>query len=222
MASSTSLTSLLTPIQSRRSAAALLSVALGVQSGTWSEAGGAEEGALLTAVRAGCQIPWFAVGSYYFLIGNNDEARRYFNKATQLDVNLGPAWIGFGHAFAAEVWSWSRRCPAKPAFAPTRLCLLPRGRGLMACTPTHPRGQGEHDQAMAAYCTAARLLPGSHLPLMYIGMEYTHTNNLSMALRYFERARLLCSTFPLWRRAKHRCALPTAPSPTPTVRPFSR
>eukprot|EP00730_Choanoeca_flexa_P008179 TRINITY_DN12454_c0_g2_i3.p1 TRINITY_DN12454_c0_g2~~TRINITY_DN12454_c0_g2_i3.p1 ORF type:complete len:591 (+),score=125.98 TRINITY_DN12454_c0_g2_i3:29-1801(+) len=103
-------------------------------------------------------ISWFAVGSYYFSIGKNDDARRYYSKATQLDRNLGPAWIGFGHAFAAE---------------------------------------GEHDQAMAAYSTAARLLPGSHLPMLYIGMEYAHTNNLNMALKYFDESRSLCQEDPL-------------------------
>ncbi|EDQ89210.1 uncharacterized protein MONBRDRAFT_32412 [Monosiga brevicollis MX1] len=48
--------------------------------------------------------------------------------------------------------------------------------------------EGEHDQAMAAYSTAARIMPGSHLPLMYIGMEYSATDHHELAKSYFERA----------------------------------
>ena len=52
--------------------------------------------------------------------------------------------------------------------------------------------KGEHDQAMSAYSTAARLLPGSHLPLLYIGMAQAQMNNLPLAARYLERATGLC------------------------------
>ena len=45
----------------------------------------------------------------------------YFSKATTLDKSYGPAWLAFGHSFAA-------------------------GK--------------EHDQAMAAYFTAAKLMKG--------------------------------------------------------------
>ena len=47
-------------------------------------------------------IAWFAVGVYYYLIGNLTEARRYFGKASTIDSHYGPAWIGFGHSFALE------------------------------------------------------------------------------------------------------------------------
>ena len=30
------------------------------------------------------------------------QARRYFGKATTLDPNFAPGWMGFGHAFAAQ------------------------------------------------------------------------------------------------------------------------
>lgn len=94
-------------------------------------------------------ISWFAVGCYYYLIGNNESARKFFGRASQLDIHFGAAWIGFGHSFAAE---------------------------------------GEHDQAMAAYCTSARLMSGCHLPLLFIGMEYVVTNNPGMAQQYFTQA----------------------------------
>ncbi|XP_033637648.1 cell division cycle protein 16 homolog [Asterias rubens] len=47
-------------------------------------------------------ISWFAVGCYYYLVGKNDSARRFFSKATTLDRLYGPAWLAFGHSFAAE------------------------------------------------------------------------------------------------------------------------
>ncbi|XP_038050279.1 cell division cycle protein 16 homolog [Patiria miniata] len=50
----------------------------------------------------GKPISWFAVGCYYYLVGKNDSARRFFSKATTLDRLYGPAWLAFGHSFAAE------------------------------------------------------------------------------------------------------------------------
>ncbi|XP_072035292.1 cell division cycle protein 16 homolog isoform X2 [Amphiura filiformis] len=47
-------------------------------------------------------IAWFAVGCYYYLVGKNEPARRFFSKATTLDRLYGPAWLAFGHSFAAE------------------------------------------------------------------------------------------------------------------------
>jgi len=53
------------------------------------------------------------------------------------------------------------------------------------------------DQAVAAYRTANRLFPGSHLPLVCIGMEYVRTQNLPLAQLYFERAKHICLYDPL-------------------------
>ena len=92
---------------------------------------------------------WYAVGCYYYLIEKYEQARRYFSKATTLERVFGPAWLGFGHAFAAE---------------------------------------GEHDQAMAAYFTASKLMPRSHLPLLYIGLEYGKTHNPMLAERFLKQA----------------------------------
>ena len=47
-------------------------------------------------------VAWFGVGSYYYLIGKQDLARRYLSKATQLDRVFGPAWLIYGHSFAQE------------------------------------------------------------------------------------------------------------------------
>lgn len=101
---------------------------------------------------------WLAVGTYYFAIGRVPEARRYFSKASTMDVHFGPAWIGFAHTFAAE---------------------------------------GEHDQAISAYSTAARLFMGSHLPQVFLGMQNHALNNMTLADEFLKTAYGLCSTDPL-------------------------
>ena len=102
-------------------------------------------------------VAWCAVGCYYYVIEKYEQARRYFSKATSIERVYGPAWLAFGHAFAAE---------------------------------------GEHDQAMAAYFTASKLMPRCHLPLLYIGLEYGKTNNAKLAERFFEQALILSPDDP--------------------------
>jgi len=47
-------------------------------------------------------VPWFAVGCFYHMVSDFESARRYFSKATTLNHRFAPAWVGFGHAFAAQ------------------------------------------------------------------------------------------------------------------------
>eukprot|EP00811_Abedinium_folium_P011427 NODE_2057_length_2304_cov_6.105191.p1 GENE.NODE_2057_length_2304_cov_6.105191~~NODE_2057_length_2304_cov_6.105191.p1 ORF type:complete len:252 (-),score=92.93 NODE_2057_length_2304_cov_6.105191:1162-1917(-) len=54
----------------------------------------------------------------------------------------------------------------------------------------------ESDQALAAYRTASRLFPGSHLPWLFIGTEYVRTNSLQLAQQCLECARSLMPTDP--------------------------
>jgi anaphase-promoting complex subunit 6 len=44
-------------------------------------------------------------------------------------------------------------------------------------------------QAMSAYRTASRLFPASHVPLLYMGMEYLRTNNLALAAHFLQARR---------------------------------
>lgn len=57
--------------------------------------------------------------------------------------------------------------------------------------------EGEHDQAISAYSTAARLFQGSHLPQLFLGMQNLQLNNLALAKEYLNTAYLLCKTDPL-------------------------
>ncbi|BHF64209.1 anaphase promoting complex subunit cdc16 [Sparganum proliferum] len=47
----------------------------------------------------------------------------------------------------------------------------------------------EHDQAIAAYCTAAQIVRCSHIPMMYIGVEYSASNNHILSERFLKYAR---------------------------------
>ena len=47
-------------------------------------------------------VSWFGVACYYLCICRYESARNYFGKATTVDASFAPAWLGFGHAFAAQ------------------------------------------------------------------------------------------------------------------------
>lgn len=57
--------------------------------------------------------------------------------------------------------------------------------------------QSEPDQALAAYYTASRIIPGSHLPLLYIAMEYRRLANPPLAKTFLAKSCRLCPTDPL-------------------------
>lgn len=57
--------------------------------------------------------------------------------------------------------------------------------------------EGEHDQAISAYSTAARLFQGTHLPQLFLGMQHLQLQNMSLAHEYFNAAYHLCKTDPL-------------------------
>ena len=57
--------------------------------------------------------------------------------------------------------------------------------------------EGEHDQAISAYSTAARLFQGTHLPQVFLGMQNLQLNNMTLAHEYLTAAMQLCDTDPL-------------------------
>ncbi|GAM83909.1 hypothetical protein ANO11243_018990 [Dothideomycetidae sp. 11243] len=57
--------------------------------------------------------------------------------------------------------------------------------------------EGEHDQAISAYSTAARLFQGTHLPQMFLGMQHLSLGNTNIAREFFNRAYSMCATDPL-------------------------
>ncbi|KAL2354696.1 anaphase-promoting complex, cyclosome, subunit 3-domain-containing protein [Cryomyces antarcticus] len=57
--------------------------------------------------------------------------------------------------------------------------------------------EGEHDQAISAYSTAARLFQGTHLPQLFLGMQNLQLHNLGLAHEYISTAYDLCRSDPL-------------------------
>ncbi|RMJ19857.1 hypothetical protein CDV36_000493 [Fusarium kuroshium] len=57
--------------------------------------------------------------------------------------------------------------------------------------------EGEHDQAISAYSTAARLFMGTHLPQVFLGMQNHALNNMTLAEEFLKTAYSLCKTDPL-------------------------
>ena len=57
--------------------------------------------------------------------------------------------------------------------------------------------EGEHDQAISAYSTAARLFTGTHLPQVFLGMQNHAMNNMTVAEEFLRTAHALCRDDPL-------------------------
>lgn len=57
--------------------------------------------------------------------------------------------------------------------------------------------EGEHDQAISAYSSAARLFQGTHLPQLFLGMQNLQLNNMTLAHEYLLAAHEICQTDPL-------------------------
>ncbi|WVQ81923.1 hypothetical protein IAT38_004050 [Cryptococcus sp. DSM 104549] len=57
--------------------------------------------------------------------------------------------------------------------------------------------EGEHDHAITAYSTSARLFQGSHLPLLFIGMEHLQLSASHLAEEYFRAAEAINASDPL-------------------------
>ncbi|SCU94507.1 LAFA_0F22232g1_1 [Lachancea sp. 'fantastica'] len=57
--------------------------------------------------------------------------------------------------------------------------------------------EGEHEQAISAYSTASRFFPGTHLPNLFLGMQYLLMGTLPLAEEYFILAYDVCPYDPL-------------------------
>lgn len=57
--------------------------------------------------------------------------------------------------------------------------------------------EGEQEQAISAYSTAARFFPGIHLPNLFLGMQYMALNTISLAEEYFTLSYDVCPQDPL-------------------------
>lgn len=55
----------------------------------------------------------------------------------------------------------------------------------------------ESEQAVGMYRSGGRMFIGSHLPLLYMGMEYLKTNNKNLSRSFLNTSLKLCNEDPL-------------------------
>lgn len=128
-------------------------------------------------------VTWLAIATYYLLVNNLQEARKFFSKATLLDPNFGYAWIGFGHTFAANgehEQSMSAYAFAVRLFPGTHLPHL--FLGMQHFLMNNYSLAQEYLNALYQIC------PTDPLLLNELGVVCFHRNNLSRAQAYFEEA----------------------------------
>ena len=126
-------------------------------------------------------ISWYAVGLWYFAGKRWEESRRFFGYVASSPYAVNASERSLTH-------SRSRRKSVliDPRFGPAWLAYA------------HSFAfEGEHDQAITAYSTAHRHLSGSHLPLLFIGMQHLGLSNVVLAEEYLLAARELCKDDPL-------------------------
>ncbi|KAI6035689.1 cell division control protein 16 [Pisolithus marmoratus] len=102
------------------------------------------------------------------------------------------SWYAVGVWYlSADKWSQARQYFSKtslmdPRFAPAWIAF--------AHTFAMER---EHDHAVTAYSTCARMFLGSHLPLLFIGMEQIMLSNHQLADEALHAAHAVCDSDPL-------------------------
>ncbi|KAG6849727.1 hypothetical protein H0H93_005930 [Arthromyces matolae] len=100
--------------------------------------------------------------------------------------------------YAVGVWylsgcKWSQ---ARQYFSKTSLMDPRFGPAWIAFAHTFGL-EGEHDHAVTAYSTCARMFTGSHLPLMFVGVENIMLSNYALADEALNAARSMCDGDPL-------------------------
>ncbi|GAA6002404.1 anaphase promoting complex subunit CDC16 [Rhodotorula paludigena] len=102
------------------------------------------------------------------------------------------SWYAVGlWYFAGKRWEESRRFFGKSVLIDPRF-----GPAWLAYAHSFAY-EGEHDQAITAYSTAQRHLPGSHLPMLFIGMQHLGLANVALAEEYLLAAKEVCKDDPL-------------------------
>uniref|UniRef100_A0A0M3JBK8 Cell division cycle protein 16 homolog (inferred by orthology to a human protein) n=1 Tax=Anisakis simplex TaxID=6269 RepID=A0A0M3JBK8_ANISI len=48
------------------------------------------------------EFTWYAVGCYYYVIGQFGAAKNFLNKCITMNSSFGEGWLAFGHVLSAE------------------------------------------------------------------------------------------------------------------------
>ncbi|KIK68891.1 hypothetical protein GYMLUDRAFT_153334 [Collybiopsis luxurians FD-317 M1] len=100
--------------------------------------------------------------------------------------------------YAVGVWYLSngKWAQARQYFSKTSLMDPRFGPAWIAFAHTFAL-EGEHDHAVTAYSTCARMFTGSHLPLMFVGMEQITLSNYDQADEALNASYSMCDGDPL-------------------------
>ncbi|KAF9036148.1 hypothetical protein BJ165DRAFT_1354578 [Panaeolus papilionaceus] len=100
--------------------------------------------------------------------------------------------------YAVGVWylSGKKWAQARQYFSKTSLMDPRFGPSWIAFGHTFAL-EGEHDHAVTAYSTCVRMFTGSHLPLMFVGMEHITLSNFMLADEALDAAHIMCDGDPL-------------------------
>ncbi|ETW83193.1 hypothetical protein HETIRDRAFT_245129, partial [Heterobasidion irregulare TC 32-1] len=100
--------------------------------------------------------------------------------------------------YAVGVWYLTQKkwSDARTYFSKTSLMDPRFGPAWIAFAHTFAF-EGEHDHAVTAYSTCARMFTGSHLPLMFVGMEHIVLSNYGPADEALNAANSMCDGDPL-------------------------
>ncbi|KAF7973502.1 hypothetical protein HWV62_15008 [Athelia sp. TMB] len=102
------------------------------------------------------------------------------------------SWYAVGVWYlASNKWSQARQYFSKTSLMDPRF-----GPAWIAFAHTFAL-ESEHDHAVTAYSTCARMFTGSHLPLMFVGMEHIMLSNHAMADEALNAANQICDGDPL-------------------------
>ena len=140
------------------------------------------------------------------MVSDFESARRYFSKATTLNHRFAPAWVGFGHAFAAQDESDQAIAAYRTAHGsePTLGSVLWR-YGTRRWPPTAPRRASFRARTLRGSAFAWSTIPSEYRTqcgfspvggVVGIGMEYLRTNHLPLAMHYIKQAHAIAPHEP--------------------------
>lgn len=126
-------------------------------------------------------VSWYGVGCYYYLIGNYENARKYFRWHQPCNsVTFTVRQLLWTLILALLGWVLDIHLPQKAStIKPWLLIEQPVG-----CCP-------------GTSFTFPLLISSCHLAPLCIGMELIRVNNFSLAMTYLSQAKDMCSNDPL-------------------------
>ncbi|VDL63108.1 unnamed protein product [Hymenolepis diminuta] len=132
-------------------------------------------------------IAWFATGTYCLSTRKHDLAKRHLRQ-TILIFNPNSFLCDRVEGTCSNISSVNINKKATQEDRRFGYAWLALGHAHAA--------DNEHDQAIAAYCTAAQVIRTSHIPMLYIGVEYGKSGNKKLAERFLKHTLSLAPNDP--------------------------